>query len=529
MLATCLVYSCINAPKSRENIDDSSNVQGLSSQSPLPPLAVKIREKALELRLKEANPRALKPLAGSEGGKLPHYVKEILLAEVKSQPWTPLPPPNRPCYVDPKRKQPKDLFYALQRAAYGTTKPASGNTPDPDQGVKLSPFWSGIPWAQFLGYELQTYKLLDQLEAWFSEINADSLDTMSAQSLGLTNVPVPDDTKDYVRKNLVLNDLDLVVNGRGRDRTQLRCFLAHQVVSIASWESLGIFARSLRTFDHFPNVTDIDFHILKQAEDLDLINQVLKERPKVSGIFFDILWNNDTAHNGVVFSPKLIETKLDKKIRERITRFYARYGIWENLSPSEAFGMFPNIKQLLLRIDTASDWRGEDGKKIADFIEYTKKTKITELWLRRLNFGNDVFNEIPEPLNHLNKIEIQTDPDHPLDLSEAARVFPKAKSITVSSRVSLPRANLDNLQRQGVKVGWENVYLNSCSPSASHEKLVFNHPVFTRTNLKIKLRSCSADLQIEQAPTFDDIKNQLVHRLIGERDQSSLKCTPKAR
>lgn len=531
----CFQSGCTAFRRSIQNKDDSSNVKGMNSQSPLPPLAIKIREKALELRLKdvelrleEDKPRELKTLPGSEGGKLPQYVKDLILNEVKNQSWSPLPPQNRPCYVDPKRKQPQDIFYALQRAAFGTTKASLSNTPDPDQGVKLSPFWSGIKWSEFVGYHLETYRLLDQLEEWFSELNTESFDTAAVQSLGLTTVQVPDITKKYVRRTLVLNDLDLVVNNRGRDRDKLRCFLAHQVKSNAA-DNIPELTRYMAAFNHFENITDINFGLLKRQEDLDVLNNILTEKKGVKGIYFDIEWEDNGPHTGVAFDPMLIGSKIVKENRERLTRFYARYGVWEYLNPSDMFSLFPNITQLSFRIDTDSDWREGDAKKVAAFLDYTRNTKVNEMALSRFNYSDSILKFIVRPMTHIKKVDIQSDSNTPIDLSEVARVFPQAKTVTFKGAlVSLSREKLDALQRQNVKVGWEKVFLKSCNPE-TRAPLVFNHPTFTETNLQVFRIGCSESLSIEKAPTFDEIKNQLVHRLAGEKDQSNVRCSPGVR
>ena len=302
LLAIFLLAGCTFINKSKDN-SQTNELQGINQQSPLPPLAIKIREKARELRLKEDNPRALKTLVGSEGGKLPQYVKEILLNEVKNQPWTPLPPANRPCYVDPKRIQPKDIFYALQRAAFGTTRPTSSDIPDPDQGVKLSPYWSGIKWSHFLGYELESFRLLDQLEEWFSELNPDSFNDMTPQSLGLGVVSIPEEARVFVRRQLVKNDLDLVFDNRGRDRTEIRCFLAHQVTSIQANIGIHQLYRLMAGFNHFENITDIDFGLIHEAADFDVINRILTEKPKISGFRLDIKWLGSAANRSLSINP----------------------------------------------------------------------------------------------------------------------------------------------------------------------------------------------------------------------------------
>jgi len=111
-------------------------------------------------------------------------------------------------------------------------------------------------------------------------------------------------------------------------------------------------------------------------------------------------------------------------------------------------------------------------------------------------------------------------------VSQVARVFNQAKIVSFfNSNVALSKQKLDLLKSQGIKVNWQNVYFDSCKPDGQENRnLQFNHPVFTFTNLIVKKTSCDRTMTIEQAPTFDDIKNQLVPRLVGERDQENQGC-----
>jgi hypothetical protein len=268
----------------QNKVSNLSEPNAITKADPLPPLALKIRQKALQLRIAQEEPNAFKNFGDDKNGDLPTYVKEIILFEVTSQTWEPSAPTSRPCYVAPRLKQPRDIFYALQRAAFGLARPSSTQTPDPDQGVGLSSFWKGVPWAKIVGYELETYKLLDQIELWLSQINPDTLASMAQESLGLKNVAIPAKFKDFVRRNVVKNDLDLAVEERGRDRLNIRCFLAHQLISI---ESIGpspenqIFGYHQwitalnREFNIFENFKNIDFGVLNSKAALIEVNRLL--------------------------------------------------------------------------------------------------------------------------------------------------------------------------------------------------------------------------------------------------------------
>ncbi len=530
LIILTFLSSCISRSE-RQKISDISELNAMTKANSLSPLALKIRQKALQLRTAQQNPLGFKNFGNDKSGDLPTYVKEIILAEVTSQKFEPSAPTIRPCFVAPTLKQPRDIFYALQRAAFGLAKPSSTQNPDPDQGVGLSPFWNGVPWAKIVGYELGTYKLLDQIELWMSQLNPSTFDAMAQASLGLTQVRIPEKFKNFVRRNIVINDLDLVVNNRGRDRQNIRCFLAHQLTSLRAIDPSPQFQISEshqwlialnREFNIFENFKTTDFGVLKSEDDLNKVNDLLSIYKQIDGLSFNLRWW-DRDYVGLTFDT-LLETKLDKTNRDRIKNFHGKFGYLKFLPHDYIFRIFPNMTHFSLDLETSADLNAVDYRLLADILIEANIKKVKNLEL--LGFESEkILTLIRDPLDSVENLEIRSNRDT-MDLAEVARVFPKAKRVVVlDSYLRLNTENLKKIHERGVKVTWKKLFLQKCWRKWNEqEKLNFVNPVFSDPNFKVTTLLCEGGLTIEQAPTMDDIIQSLAHRL--HYDQQSSKCVP---
>jgi hypothetical protein len=275
----------------------------------------------------------------------------------------------------------------------------------------------------------------------------------------------------------------------------------------------------LKELNPFENISDIDFGLLSETEDVEKINEFLDSNVKVTGVGFEIL-HETLDQKG--FDIKYFFSPLKEEKRLRITRLYHHYRDIENSPSKSLFELFPNLTHYFVvtahQLNEASY-----AKKLGSILNELPKTKIKELALLGPQDFSSVAAEVSAPLRNIKKVRLATtgwpycqdfDGDLPIEIADVVGVFPEAKDVSIQhSKVVVDRKKLNTLQGKGINASWDRLYLSTCSFAYPPQDLDLWHPTFSSDDFTVSHNKCRNVRKILVGPTKNEIKN-LLHDFI---------------